>query len=78
MLFRSTANDASRLFLGARVVERTVSRRHLAFTPPHSVMALGPTQLQRGESSRPVQGEVELKVGDRLLLGVGTRLLVIA
>jgi hypothetical protein len=76
--FPAALVEGSRLFLGARVVERTVSRRHLSFVAPRSIRVLGPTQLQRGETSKPIRGEVELRVGDRLLLGVGTRLLVVA
>lgn len=71
------ADLASRLFIGGHVVERTVSRRHLQFLPPRSIRVFGPTQLQRGDFSQPISGDVELMKGDRLLLGVGTRLLVL-
>lgn len=71
------ADLISRLFIGGHVVERTVSRRHLQFFPPRLVRVFGPTQLQRGDFSQPISGDVELMQGDRLLLGVGTRLLVL-
>ena len=70
-------DDRSRLFVGGRVVERTVSRRHLAFVPPRSVRVTAPTQRLHDQGSEVLNGVVELRVGDRLLLGIGTRLKVL-
>ncbi|HND31469.1 MAG TPA: hypothetical protein PLA94_15815, partial [Myxococcota bacterium] len=71
------ADDRSRLFVGGRVVERTVSRRHLAFVPPRSVRVTAPTQRLHDQGSEVLNGVVELRPGDRLLLGIGTRLKVL-
>jgi hypothetical protein len=70
-------DDRSRLFVGGRVVERTVSRRHLAFVPPRSVRVTAPTQRLHDQGSEVLNGVVELRPGDRLLLGIGTRLKVL-
>ncbi len=70
-------DDRSRLFVGGRVVERTVSRRHLAFVPPRSVRVTAPTQRLHDQGSEVLTGVVELRPGDRLLLGIGTRLKVL-
>lgn len=70
-------DDRSRLFVGGRVVERTVSRRHLAFVPPRSVRVTAPTQRLYDQGSEVLNGVVELRPGDRLLLGIGTRLKVL-
>lgn len=58
--------------------DRTLSRTHLRWLGAGRVALGGATLLERGgEAPRRVAGELELRAGDRLVLGASTRLRVL-
>lgn len=67
-------DDAHRLFVGGRSVDRSVSRRHVVYVGGREVEVLGYTRLERGGRVADVRGRLEVLPGDRLWLGAGTRL----
>lgn len=71
-------DDGARLFSGDGPADRTVSRQHLIYRGNRSFQVRGPTRLQRGGSPpSDVGAEVTVEPGDLLLLGAGTRLMVL-
>lgn len=67
-------DDARRLFVGGRSVDRSVSRRHVVYLGGREVDLLGFTRLERSGRVTEVRGRLEVLPGDRLWLGAGLRL----
>lgn len=70
------AEPAVELFVDAPT-DPAVSRRHLAWGGGGRLTALGPVTLTRGRKTREVEGEVVVRPGDVLSIGLATHLEVL-